>query len=258
MIAYLNWYNWVDNIIKAFLFKEKEFFIKTIKDYNEDAITDKFELQQFINNHPKRWNYEWIWQKMRLLENWLSKKYSNPVDPIIFIINLYYKEELWIRDIVRRLEEFWLSIPRNTLNNMMKNVFWWELRDNNDITKVSNKKNKAKPLIADFNKKRTGKIVNSNREIVENLITKHSNFNPIIFKECQNHRERIVYIFSLYWIAKNQNEAKLYIQSLQKSGTSMESIAKIITELFRNATKDYNFIPIPKLWWSEINKIYFK
>jgi hypothetical protein len=106
MTSYLLETNLKNQIIRKFSFPEKDDFTKELKKSNPDAITDKFELMRYIQDNPKRGNYLDLKDKMIDLEKALSIRYSRSVDPIIYIISLYFKEELSIRDISARIGLF--------------------------------------------------------------------------------------------------------------------------------------------------------
>jgi predicted transcriptional regulator len=80
--------------VRNFVFIERDDITREIKKNNPDSITDKFELQRFIQNNHKKGNYLKLKNKMIALENALSKRYNKPVDPVVYMISLYYKDNL--------------------------------------------------------------------------------------------------------------------------------------------------------------------
>jgi hypothetical protein len=68
----------------------------------------------------------------------------------------------------------------------------------------------------------------------------------------------VTFLLNAFGLANNEKESKSYIQNLQKSSISMESISYIITSLFGNLFAKYPEAKIPKLTGSEINKMYFR
>ncbi|EKE28317.1 MAG: hypothetical protein ACD_3C00079G0003 [uncultured bacterium (gcode 4)] len=253
MTIHLHEYNEREYIVRTFVFKDRGHVIRVIKSDNPEAITDKFELERFIQNSVKRGNYIWIKNKMIQLEESLSNRYSRPVDPVIFIMHLYFKEELSVRDISARIELFWVKIPKNTLNNILANVFWWTLRLHNEITKVTEKKNRAK--VIPRNTRRTAAIAEAISIIVKGALNNKKWFDYAEFKNCKNLKERVTLLLKIYSLAWNETEAKLYLTNLHKTWKSMDTIAIILTKLFENAFGEIPNAKIIKVRGMDVNRL---
>ncbi|MDD2566243.1 MAG: hypothetical protein PHZ26_05710 [Candidatus Gracilibacteria bacterium] len=259
MVALLHNHSGEDIIVRKFSFPKMRFFEQIIENNNKSAVKNIGELSDFYKIQPSNIKYNKLKREMRLLGEGLSRYYNNPVDPIVYIMKLYYSDQLAIKDIVLRLEGLGVNTNDSTMHTRMTRVFGWILRGDDDKNTLRTlKKNRVKPLIISFNKERTENIVKSKKEILDRILSKQEPFDLMKYSECTNHQERIVYIFSLHDIAKTKEEARNYIQALQKGGSSMLTISEIITDLFKNSVGDLPGISIPKLGGSEIHRMYFK
>jgi len=259
MVALLQNHSWEDIIVRKFIFPKISFFEQIIENSNKDAVKNIWDLHDFYKRQPPNIKYNKLKGDIKTLKEWLTRYYNNPVDPIVYIMKLYYNDQLAIRDIVLRLEELWVKTNDSTMHGRMTRVFGWTLRwDDDKNTQRTYKKNRVKPLIVSFNKERTEDILKAKKAIIDWILTKQKPFDILEYSKCANHHERVVYIFSLHSIANTKEEVRKYIQALQKWGSSMLTISQIIIELFKNSIWNNPSISIPKLAWSEINKMYFR
>lgn len=103
-----------------------------------------------------KWWHTWrLYEKLLLLKDNLWTVFSNNVDPIEYIIQLYYWEWLTVEDIFIRLNHLWFNYseksenPSSVMYNLFTKVFWWELRErwnHTEITKLRNQKIKPKRI----------------------------------------------------------------------------------------------------------------
>ncbi|EKE29972.1 MAG: hypothetical protein ACD_2C00069G0006 [uncultured bacterium (gcode 4)] len=242
-----------EHIVRTFVFKERWHFVREIKDSEPDAITDKIELQRYIQNNVKKGNYKGLKERMIQLEGALSKRYSHSVDPVVYIMHLYFKEELSIRDISSRLALFWVNIPRNTLTNMLTNIFSWTLRPHNEITKVTEKKNRAK--VIPNNTKRTAAIQEAISLIIDAALKWKNGFDYNEFLSCRNLMERTIFVFRIFSLAEDKNETKEYLKHLRNRWLSMDTVAIVITKLFENAFGSIPNAKLPKVRWLDVSRL---
>lgn len=203
-----NWI-WTENTIiqKQFIFdmnlKNHPLIQEWVKSYND--------YMDYYNSWSKQW-------KIRLknkLDN-LSKKlltiYWTYIDPIEYIIKLYYWEWLSISDVYKRLNELWWDNKNeSSIEKAFKITFWWQLRDSS-WTEISRKKrnfpeqiSKAREEINKKNKKKYDFIKNVFKNDVNRILeTKLDEFDFIGF-ESLNKTWKVLYIFYfLYWINRKE------------------------------------------------------
>lgn len=73
--------------------------------------------------------------KLLQLKKSLEEIYSNSIDPIEYLISLYYKDGLSTEEIAERTSKlsFWY-ITKNGIQKLFKDTLRWELRDPHEIT----------------------------------------------------------------------------------------------------------------------------
>jgi len=150
------------------------------------------------------------WPRIQKLGHWLNEFYSNSVDPIEFILYLYYVEQLSAEDVLSRCRDFWFPNKNQSwFCNFLTNTLKWELRDPHEMTdrrqkKISRKSNpSAIWLINATNTRIAEKIQIFNAALLEALQDdkESEEFSVETLAECKNKSDKVFYILRVFeWI----------------------------------------------------------
>ena len=192
---------------------------------NFDPTQDS-RTKNWIKNYSEYLEYFYSWRKtwktilkkkIDLLKQNLLLEYWVEVDPIEYIIKLYYEDKLSIKDISIRLKEKWWENKNiSSLEKTLKWTFWFELRsqawseisskkrkNNGQIEKardINNKKNELKyNIVRNFFANHVKDILNIKSQILSEHGFDYENFEEL------NKRRKILYVlYYIYWINRNQ------------------------------------------------------
>lgn len=96
----------------------------------DNVITNLYDLKTEVIRWW-RWNKNWlVFNRLKSLQGELEYEYQNKIDPIEYILQLYYWENLSIQSIYDRLNQKWLGYKNASwLEKMLLKVLKWELKD---------------------------------------------------------------------------------------------------------------------------------
>ena len=170
----------------------------------------------------------------------IKERYSNWLDPIKYLYYLYYKIKLSTNDIQNELWYLWNYVGKWTIQKMLKDRFWWNLRKANhkeNHTKLRNEKdrNKIKPL---NNIQKNLKQDNVEKvERILNIFSKNKptkKFSRETFSNLKNVRNRAKYILDITWYIPEDK----FVKSLIKMSNRywMKVTAQAITNILEKET----------------------
>lgn len=120
----------------------------------EWVIKNLTQLKEQVNQRNKIWwskshRTNWLIEKLYTLKENLSLE----IDPILYLIHLYYEEQLSIEDIFRRVNWKWLNYEEPSwLRKLFTNTFKWNLRENTESTPSSKRKKRNNTSITNASK----------------------------------------------------------------------------------------------------------
>lgn len=199
--------------------------------------------------HAKPWskansNSILLKKLQRLKANLENELCVTGLDPIQYMIYLYFQEELSVSDIFERLNRLGLDYstnwgtPSSVLINLFKNTFKWKLRERSDITKIKSRKLKTTNNVWKKNTiNRNLANVSRIREAVANEVSRilkiqklqvnFSEAEDLEFAKCSNPKKIIFLLKKYYWLELAE------VATLKTEyWLSDESISKVFIELF--------------------------
>lgn len=204
----------------------------------------------FRNKPSKKWSQARILPKLESLKKWLEKKFTNSVDPIQYILYLYYKEELIVDEILERCQKLWLTYKtQGWFHKFLTNSLWWELRDNKEITERRRKKisRKSSPSLQWLKRSREALWEENSKKFNHSLLnileTNHTVkiwFSLGQFNWFDTKSEKIFYLLELYeWIS-----FKILCDIARDTNMWWGSIARIINNKLNLIHRNYSEIPL--------------
>ena len=200
--------NWTGDweIVHTFGFDKSIFFKNFV------WMTSWNDYLEYYNNGEKRWKIR-IKTKLETLALNLEKFYKRKIDPIEYLIYLYYQEELSVEDIYIRTKDIWMTYSESDwLFMLFRKTFWWILRDNSWSIVTTKKKQWGRQIIV-----ARGINDEKNREkyilLQEYISSKVNNilsntFDSEFYNWLRNKTEKILYLVWLsIWI--NQDDIVL-------------------------------------------------
>lgn len=218
-------------------------------------------LDQALEKPSKKWSGIRIRQKLLPLQDWLKKIYSNDVDPIKYLIYLYYQEELTTHEVLARCQE--IGFPMKTqwwFHKFLTATLWWELRDNKEMTKKRKRKISSpnSPAIIAL-KRNSVATVQKNTErfeatlmwIIEIQDTKVDLFCLETLNSIEDKYEKAFYILKVFeWITLD-----VLKQISRKTWLWATSITRIINSKLENIhNENSDTVPLIQLHQSMIHK----
>ncbi len=232
-----SWTNWLWYIEEVSLLKEADdnfIWITNIKKLkNKLPEICKNRTQKQITADTKS-----LFYFLKNIENKFNAK-----DPILFLYNLYYWKdfELWLKDILKRLNEKWIKISYVCLQKYFTKYFKWQLADK---WRQNKRKNKAKSIpwwhwwLWNINLKRQKVIEKKTKELISLVQETKNKIDQILFLEISNlyKIDKITYILYNYWLIKNnsRDDLKSFLKELKKERLWERKIAKIINNIIKN------------------------
>lgn len=220
---------WIENQ-KVFEVKIPDDFtwIKTYLDFIEKYSTKKWHLN---------WNYEWINLKLVQLAISINSRSIDNIDPVSFLIYLYYYKQLSLDSIKELLEKYWIDFwERKNFWRLLNTVFWWELRWNHTETPSKKEKDQKKARNLEIHSTRR---IETQDEIDRILnLSIWTSFSIEEYKTKKTKKQNISYVLFSFWVIKKDNEENLknFINDLQEKGFWARRIVEIITKIIKEKT----------------------
>lgn len=189
-------------------------------------------------------------KKLKELKKNLSIEYSTIIDPIEYLIQLYYWEWLSVESIFERVNNKWLHYsekwwcPSAVLTNLFKKSFKWELRDRATRSEIWEKR-RISTLEGRINKLRTTnqKALEETKEITSLFVSflswKYNNDIKLNNEELaefsiKSNWKKVVYLLDKYY-SINLNQ---FVNLHRVHKLSWNRLSIIINELLKNIPKE--------------------
>lgn len=147
-------------------------------------------------------------ERLQSIQTALRQIYSHDVDPVKYLMYLYYKEWLWIKDVNKRLWELWVSYNSvKSIGNLFVTTFGWELRDRQDRTPIQQRKisnPNSTPIVAmkkhwhEKLKENTEKYRAAAEEILSQTHTVQREFDRNIFDSLKWTSKKAFYLLEIF------------------------------------------------------------
>ena len=222
-------------------------WIKSLDGFKEKYFN--FKTWKFIN-----WTYTKVYNFLQRLAEEID------MDPILYLYYLYYVEKWSTMAIYDKLAEFWWYNSKNkdTFTKMFVNTFWWNLRNNSEITEVWIRKIKAanEPKIAkkeNIRKEKEEQLYNlfinnsnlSRLSLKVNKITKLESFSKKPELAWRNQLEKIKNFLEIYWYKRKWLSLKDFI-TFAKDNYWFKVTFDVINDLLKEKGYDLKI----KRWWA--------
>ena len=179
--------------------------------------------------------------KLLVLASYLYEDSNIHIDPVKYLIFLYYQKSLSVEEIHNIVKDKWMDyIYRQSIHKLFKKNFFWKLRKTSwsyrTSTKKKENKQSVKPREALLEKyeKKYNILKNYIKNKVNNLI--YNNFDINIYKKFELKIDKILYIL---WITLWINEHDiLYINKTLKIWAII--IQNTLNEQIENFIHKYN------------------
>lgn len=125
-------FSWTEWLWDLKIFFDKNYVRKNLPRYADKLIWDWFknygDYLSYYNSWDKRWKM-FLKKRIDSLARNLKEKYNYDIDPIEYLIYLYYIEELSIVDIFKRVKNLGMIYKNeSSLEKTFKLAFGWSLR----------------------------------------------------------------------------------------------------------------------------------
>lgn len=189
----------------------------------EWVIKNLKDLSTYINSQNKqdwsRWHrWKSIFEKLQILWNIISKEFwIKRIDPIEYIIQLYYWDWLSINDIFYRINWKWINYKDESgFRKLLKQTFNWKLKETHHQTEITKKKIWRTLDTKKENLRQQSKKLEENRReefvkwfIVNSKKVENPSFDIKYFDSLKNKILKIKYLLkSIYWV-EDDNLLKL-------------------------------------------------
>ena len=157
----------------------------------------------YYNTWKKQWKTR-LYNKLSTLKENLEREYSWSVDPIHYLIDLYYIEWQSINKIYLKLKDIWLNYEDcSWIEKIFKQVFEWDLRDaswSQLTSKIKSKNWQINKANAE-NKRINDEKYNTIREYFSNKIKDITSDTPDIAELLK--KDKILFLLSyITWLDK--------------------------------------------------------
>lgn len=198
-------------------------------------------IEEFqIKFQNKNWNIAPQYVRMYDFLMRIKSTYSNWLDPIKYLYYLYYEIKLSTNDIHNELWSLWNYVGDWTIQKMLKDRFWWNLREANhkeNQTDLRNEKDRNKIIWLNSIQK---KLKQDNVEKVERILNILSQNKPTkefsieTFSTLKNVRNRAKYILDVTWYIPEDK----FVETLIKISDRywMKVTAQAITNILEQET----------------------
>ncbi len=198
---------------------------KWIKNYKEFRNKVRWKKSEFRNSSYK--NLDIFLQKLRE-KTW--------VDPIKYLYNLYYEQELSTLVIYDKLHKLWWynNKNRDTFEKMFKKTFWWTLRDGDIITEIW----KRKIIEVNKNINKTSKdIKQQKQEELFWLFISQDTVNLENELKWKNQLEKLNCFLEIYWFKDKNISLKKYLFKF-KELYWLKNLADVVNKLLKEKWYD--------------------
>ncbi len=227
-----SWNNIKRSFSISYELKEKAWWIVSMTDFYD-----------YYNNWEKRWKTRLL-NRLNTYKNWLKKKFGIDIDPIEYLLFLYFKEGKSIEDIFYSENNKWLNYKNDTcLWKLFKDTFWWKLRDT-AWSKLTKKKREAikekqvswlKASNLEKSKEKRKLLVSKIKDLVKDILWPLPEFIKEDFLNKRNKPEKIIYTLkSLNWMDEK------HIQELYNSWLWSRVLADYFWKLINDFLRKYN------------------
>jgi hypothetical protein len=221
---------------------------------NEHKINWIKSYKEFIAKYTskKTWKFHWRYENIRenlLNLQWLlNLKYSHNPDPVEYLLYLYFKKEISVRDISEDLSSFWIVIPDNSLHNLLTKILEIELRDRLAKTESKNNKDIIKWKNNKFNIEKTQETKIAVDKILESNNWKNIWFKRKIYNEKKNKTKKITYLFYKFSFIKEENEDELLnmVSNLHELWFGAHRITNVLLTIINTYIIKNNRLRIPE------------
>ncbi len=184
-----------------------------INKYNVKWIKSFDEFIQ-IYTSKKTWRFNWkynsVKEKLYNLSDILKVKFKQEIDPVEYLIYLYFDQKISIIDISNNLKKLWISYPKSSLYNLYHNVLDLELRDRLEQTPSRKLKDINKWENNIFNKEKIEETQKAIDEILLNNKWINRWFKLIEYSKQKNITNKIIYLLYSLSFIKEENIDSLY------------------------------------------------
>lgn len=236
------WTPWVEDwkIIKSFNYQIPDNFVGICNLTSFVNRYRKVNSNSYKNQREKiNGKYSNLYDFLIDLSTYLEGNYSNKVDPIQYLIFLYYEEWLSIPAVYERVENTWKSSETATektklenFRNFLTNILWWELRGKNERTEIQELKRKANLNTSGIDKQhkvtQEQAIARFNSQLVkilESSSQKSTSFSPDEYDNIKLKKDKLIYILEVV-LKRNRDDIIELIHRLHKSGVWARTMSK--------------------------------
>jgi len=245
------------NTSEQFHFKINEYSIKGILSFSEFEKYYTSKKTWLFN-----WKYVWVKDKLNNLSELLEIKYSQKIDPIEYLLYLYYWKKISIIDISDKLKSIWINYPKSTLHNLFSKTLDLELRDRLEETNSRKEKEHNHWLQNSFNTRRSQETLDAVQSILENNKWINIGFNLKKFNKLKNKTQKLIFLLYNFSFIKDNNEnwVKQFIEKLYNWWLWTHRITNLLKEIINTYIIQNNKLKIKyinldsKLIWEILNK----
>lgn len=218
-------------------------------------------LADYKSRPSLKWAHSRILPKLEALEQGLNRVYSNKVDPVEFLMYLYYKEELTTYEVLERAQKLWLTYQSQSgIQKLFVNSFGWELRDNKEMTERRKKKltRSNSPALAGLQKSRERTFQeNAERfqthiwDILNTQVSVRPSFSPEYFESIRFNSPKIFYLLECFeWFS-----FKMFCSLVERTDMWWASLARILNEKLETIHKNNPEIPLLTISPASIHRV---
>lgn len=242
------WTEWTWNTIKKIIqitIPNNFIWIKNYREFLEKYKTKKWKIH---------WSYKNIEDKLKIIGEWLKQEYWKSIDPIEYLIFLYYNEKISADDVANRIKsKYGIDFgERKNFWRILSNTLWWELRQNNEETPTKLKKDKIKAKKLDHHIKRKKETKDEIDKIL--WLSSWKFFSEKEFERKKTKREKLIYIFWAFWIIEEEKEKnfKNFLVHLKYKWFWARRIIQIIESILQECSQTTIKIDTKEIYqWSQ-------
>ncbi|MDD3302149.1 MAG: hypothetical protein PHN31_01210 [Candidatus Gracilibacteria bacterium] len=209
-------------------------------------------LTQYEYNNVGDLRSQKLIRRFITLQNTLQNELGGHIDPIEYMIQLYYGEGLSVEDIFKRLNKKGLNYsengirPYSVLMNLFHRTFKWKLRDRSIRSEIGEKKRQASEefrtnMLLEKNKRTLEETKNLVSDTISILLSKRNQDVVLSTKEeddfldAPNHKKVLILLDKFYSLNRNN------IINLNRAHfIGYKRLEKIIGELIYNLPREYS------------------
>ena len=212
-------------------FNINKYNIKWIKSFNEFI-----QIYTSTKTWKFNWKYNSVKEKLNNLSDILKVKFKQEIDPVEYLIYLYFAKQISIIDISNNLKQLWINYPKSSLHNLYHNVLDLELRDRLEQTPSRKLKDINKWENNVFNKEKIEETQKAIDKILLNNKWTNIGFNLIEYSRQKNITNKIIYLLYNFSFIKEKNIDSLYkfISKLYNSWLWTYRIKNVLESITNN------------------------